>query len=389
MRRAHFIILSLIAAAGCNGGNRYKAENPVMPNAPPRRMAMRGVDATASDESAIAPVASWDDNATAAQELSGSQVAATVNSRPIFVSDVLDRYQARLDTARGQMSPAEYRRLRLALLERDLPKMIENRLLVDALKSTLKPEQIEQMQTQLDRMFQLQVEQWKAKFGVGTLHEVEIELAREGASLHALKEEFANQTMAREYLKAKSNLKTDVSREELIAEYKTRLDSFAHPARVRWQELEIEFSEHGGRRGATEVLTEAVNALRNSVPFSEVAQRYSDGPTASQGGVRDWVDEGSLADSELEQTLFELPIGGVSQIFDKNGRFQIVRVLERQAAHYTPFEEVQDQLEQEILEREREQAFETVLSDLKKDALIITMFDEPERVSAAQPLPLR
>ena len=322
------------------------------------------------------------------QELSGSHVAATVNSSPIFVSDILDRYQAKLDESRGQMSDREYQKVCMALVKRDLPSMIENRLLVDALKSTLEPEQLEQMQTQLDRMFNLQIDEWKKKYGVNSALEVEMELASDGASVQTLREEFATQTMAREYLKAKSNVKSEVSRAELIAEYKSRLDEFAHPARVRWQQIVIKFSKHGGQDGATQVLSQAVDALRANTPFAQVAQKFSDGPTAKQGGDRDWIQSGSLANEEVDNALFTLPVGGISQSFTSRNEFQIVRVLERESAHYTPFEEVQDQLEEEILTDLRKDAFQKVLDDLKEDAIVVTMFDEESQASNTSLVPL-
>ena len=39
MRSARITLLVVATLVGCNNGNRYKVANPVMPDAPPRRIA--------------------------------------------------------------------------------------------------------------------------------------------------------------------------------------------------------------------------------------------------------------------------------------------------------------------------------------------------------------
>lgn len=398
MRRASLIPALLLVATGCDTMNRMTVDNPVMPDAPPRRIAATSEPVDASEAApAIQEVVQLQYNSDA-PELSGSQVVATVNGSPIFASDVLDRYRSRLVSAERELSAEDYRDLQLQIVKRDLPTHVENLMLVNALKATLSPEQIEMLETQLDKAFESEVQRMARELGVSSSLEVDIVLQEKGSSLAERRADFANQTMAVEYLRAKSNLRDSVERIELIAYYREHLKDYAIPARVKWEQLTISFASHDGRDGATEVLKQVIQALKSGETFSEVVRKYSDGPTADTGGDRGWIEKNSLANEEIEAALFRLPVGSISQVFEESDSFEIVRIADRQQAGYTPFEEVQKDIESHILGEQRKASFKNVLEELRSRSTVVTIFDSEESSSSdadgvnpgnVRPIPIR
>ena len=76
-------------------------------------------------------------------------------------------------------------------------------------------------------------------------------------------------------------------------------------------------------------------------PLKAVAQRQSQGIDATEGGYHDWTSRGSLASETLDQAIFTLPVGRLSERLEDSEGFHIVRVIERTEAGRVPFEQAQ------------------------------------------------
>ncbi|MBW3542291.1 MAG: peptidyl-prolyl cis-trans isomerase [Planctomycetes bacterium] len=387
-------VAGLAAGGGCQQWERVtdsltsvKAENPVVAAPPPRRTATSsdrdepgGRFALAEDSrDTVVPVAGLGRDLNALDgELFGSQTVALVNGTPILASDVLERYGPQLAAAGEKLSPEQLREARLALIRRDLNSHIERTLLAQALRATIPPDRVEQLGEFIDKVFAEEIERLKKEAGVNTTLELERELAKQHTSLAALKSGFATQRMAMEYLASKSKVEIRIGRQELLDYYDAHKDEkYFQPGRVKWQQILISYNKHGGKEGCYPVLKQAIEELRRGDDFTAVAGRHSDGPRAADGGRWDWTQRGSLADKEVEQALFELPVGQVSTYLEGESAFQIVKVSDRTPDRYTPFEEVQDEIRTKLEEEARQQAAKKVIDELEQTAVVVTIFDEP------------
>ena len=377
------MLLAAASLLGCDALSKPKVDNPVMGPPPPRlsqtEPTWTPTDLTPrsySDQDGEISLASLSPRETASDgEFSGSQVVATVNGAPIFDSEILAPYSTQLLEAQQKTTPAEFQQLRQSLIKRDLPAHVDRELLVQALRSTLKKEQIDMLDQQLDLFFQREIERLKQEMGVTTRHEVEAELRKQGTSLDGLKQVFSNQMMAREYLRARAEDVPKIGRPELIRYYEEHLDDYHVPDQVKWQQILLQFDEHGGRKQTLQVLEEIIDKLREGTDFGELAREYSDGPTASQSGLWDWTRRGSLADERIEKALFELPEGMISQVFVGEDDYQLIRVVQRRPERTIPFEEVQDEIKKELVKQAREKATAEVLENLRANAVVWTAFD--------------
>ncbi|MDA1016513.1 MAG: peptidylprolyl isomerase [Planctomycetota bacterium] len=385
-----------IGLVGCDSLGRSHAGNPVMPDAPPRKQAMMaqnqkpGVEIEHINDTlnpAVASVAPGSVVPTSGQfdapvgylanEIEGSQVIATVNGQPILADDVLEKYSVFLTQMRKKASPEEYKQQRLLVIKRDLSSLVDRKLLIEALRSTIKPEQFESVTEQLTGMWEReQLSKIKQKLGVNTRHEVELAMAEKGVSLDLIRDEFINQAMAIQFLQQKAKGGGKPRRGELLAYYREHIKDYEFKGRVRWQHIAVRFAQHGDKEKGREVFQQAVEELRKQVPFETVAKKYSDAPTKIDGGVWGWTEQGSLANAELEKTVWSIPIGLIGGPIENDQEIQLVRVLERTEAGRRPFNEVQDEIEQKIVISRRQNASDSVLKDLKSRAEIITIFDD-------------
>jgi peptidyl-prolyl cis-trans isomerase SurA len=320
---------------------------------------------------------------SAPAELFGATVVATVNSLPIFADDVLQPHTLNLEKAAEQLSPAELNRLRAKIIQQELPQHIEKALLMSALREDIEEEQYERLTTQVNGLFEREVDKLKERYKVETKIELEQILEEQGTSLDSLNNAFAARELSMFYIGQKSKDAPRLSRQELMDWYEENKAQYAIEAAVKWQQIRINSSGDGGRDAAFAKMKQAIDALRNGTEFGAVAKQFSDGPKRDTGGIWDWTKQGSLADEKVERALFEIPAGKISQPLETGSAFVLVKVVERREAGFVPFEEVQDKINNKLQSEARRDAAQNVIKDLNNTATIWTIFDKQPGSSAS------
>lgn len=309
-------------------------------------------------------------------ELIGATVVATVNSLPIFADDVLRPHSVNLGKAEAQLSPEEMNRLRAKLIQQELPQHIEKALLISALRDDIEEEQYEQLTSQVDNLFEKEVDKLKERYKVETKIELEQILEEQGTSLDSLRTAFASRELSMFYIgnKSKKNA-VRFSRQDLMEVYEQNKAQYEIEAAVKWQQIRINITPDGGRQAAVEQMGLVVDALRNGEEFGAVARKYSNGPKRDSGGIWDWTKQGSLADEKVDRALFEIPVGKISQPLETDSAFVLAKVIERRDAGFVPFEDVQDKINSRLQSDSRRNAAQNVIKELNNSATIWTIFD--------------
>ena len=386
---SRFCLLGLmVLSTGCDLLDKAKSDNPVVGPPPPRMKLSEASDAdTPTPLSGNARIAEAfprraqndqsDNVVTVAgqspqdDEFVDSTVVATVNGNPVFAYEVLEPYAERLAEIVKKYPPATVREFRQQAIRKDLKDHISQKLLCEAFRKSLTKEQREMFDKHLaDAFTKTKVAQFQTQFGVSTEHEVELKLKERGTSLAMQKRMFESQQMSREYLRSQIQKEREIGRPELLAYYQAHAEEYNIASRAKWQEIKVDFARHGGRDGAIDVLEKAVAELQRGVGFNDVAKKYSDGPTAAAGGSWDWTQQGSLADTTVDQALFNVPVGGISAIIDGKDGFVLVKVIERQQAGRVPLADVQDKIKKKITDESRHRSVEEAIEKLRADALI-------------------
>jgi parvulin-like peptidyl-prolyl isomerase len=387
MRRLGLLAVVLGVLVGCGTVQRPKNENPVL-QAPPRRLSFddsRAVDHPGEHSSSpeIRQVRLREADADEAKVFN-AKVVARVNGAPVFAGEVLERWGPVLKTAQGRLPAEDFIELRDAIVQVNLRGHIERKLLAERMRSSLKPDQIKQLEAHVDRLFEKEIDKLKAQMEVSTRTELELALNERGTTLDAYKEGFVTQRLAIEYVGAHIERPPPLTRPDLVAYYQAHLDEYKIPARVLWQHVQVTWNARVGREEAERKIEEARKALLRGEPFEAVARRLSDGPTASDGGRWDWTNRGSLAEQKLEEVLFTLPVGQVSSIIEGRSAFHLVKVLDRQAESRRPFAELQDEIAQKLEAERRNNLPEKFVEQLYQEAIIETSYDlSPDGLNAA------
>ena len=100
-------------------------------------------------------------------------------------------------------------------------------------------------------------------------------------------------------------------------------------------------------------------AIRSGDDFADIARKYSHGPSARLGGDLGYFGHGSLAPS-LENVVFQMKVGDVSDVIRTKQGFVILKVTDRKAEGTRP------QSSLEILGLKANPEFKSYLEALKK-----------------------
>lgn len=359
-------------SVGCSS-HRYDVADPVVGPPPPRR---QGFDAIAYEENQAEESQLQLTSFSPDEPIPMTEVVARVNGTPILAGLVLEPYAGKLAEASGKLPPSEIRKAQEMLLKKNLPAQIEQTLMVDAVKSKLEQEQLDQINVQLDVFFEQEIDRLKSQFKVSNTAELEGLLQSKGMSLVTMREMFGNRQLATEYVRGKIGSEAPLSRKNLLAEYNRTIEEYAQPEQVRWQQIQVSVAKHGSKTAAQKVIAQATAELQTGAEFSDVVKRYSDGPLKDNGGHWDWTQPSSIASEEVRETLATLQTGQVSGALTDGNSLKVVKVTGRKPATYTPFEEVQEKIREQLLTQEREAHAKQVVAELKENAIIETMFDD-------------
>lgn len=318
-----------------------------------------------------------DDLTAEPEQAPSGEVAALVNGTPIFMSDVLAPYSRFLTQIKPHVTPEEFQARRREAAMKNINQLIVRQLLVQAMTSKMKEEQIKGLEKYIDDRFNednVKIMMKRAK--VNTVDDLDDWLRKDGTSLEQQRLEFRNSTMAHEYVVIKSTPKKGYDRPDLLAYYQEHLADFEYLGQVKWQQIVLDPQKHGGPEKTQKLAANIMDDLKSGKDFGELAKKHSQGATAKSGGVWNWTREGSLARADIEEKLFEMPVGQPCEPFKGPNGIEILRVIDRKDAGRQSFESVQGKIKQAILNENVRKGELTLVKDLMAKAVIEILFDK-------------
>ena len=368
------LLLLCCAAVGCEGKSLVD-DNPVFAAAPPRgSLTNKATVAASSDAKSHSTVHTVSSTESSDEQLSGNSVVATVNGTPIFLDDLIGSLRLSVE-ADTRITPEQRQKIYYAQIQGRLPAYIEQEIVLHHLRLAIPKERRDEINKTLEEPFQEVISNIKKDREVETDRELNDLLANEGLSIDLLRESFIRIQKVQGYLQTLTPAPKTIDRIEMVEYYQAHKDEFTNDERVRWQEIVVLFDRHDGRSGAEAHMGEVITALEQKADFGEIAAKYSDSLSAERRGDMGWLEVGGLADKELEEQLFKLKPGTTTQVYTRDDRLELYRVVDHQNSKTTPFGEVQAQIEKHLKQEASKVARQQALEDLKKDAIVVTMFD--------------
>jgi peptidyl-prolyl cis-trans isomerase SurA len=115
--------------------------------------------------------------------------------------------------------------------------------------------------------------------------------------------------------------------------------------------------------------SDVLEQIRKGASFEDIAKKYSDGPTAAQGGDLGLFKRGALA-KELEDKTFAMKAGDISDVIRTKQGYVILKVNQHQAAGIPDMKDVLPRLQDALYYQKLQPALRAYLSKLREEAYI-------------------
>jgi peptidyl-prolyl cis-trans isomerase SurA len=109
--------------------------------------------------------------------------------------------------------------------------------------------------------------------------------------------------------------------------------------------------------------------IHKGASFEDIAKKYSDGLSASQGGDLGIFKRGTMA-KELDDKTFAMKAGEVSDVIRTKQGYVILKVIEHQDAGIPPFKTVEPKIQDQLYMQRLQPALRVYLTKLREDAYI-------------------
>ena len=115
--------------------------------------------------------------------------------------------------------------------------------------------------------------------------------------------------------------------------------------------------------------------IRDGGDFDALARQYSEGPSAERGGLLGTFQANELLPGFDEATV-DLQPGDVSDIIRTRVGLHIIRLEDRQADSFKPFDGVREELQSELLREKTEAKYQEWLEALRLQAYVKILYED-------------
>lgn len=175
-------------------------------------------------------------------------------------------------------------------------------------------------------------------------------LRRSGASAEAARTEIRRMLTIKRTVDREVTETCSVSRAEVAQFFAANPDRFVEPEQLHLQAVTVGVDPSSPPAQWAEAKAraeQALQALKASTPFGEVALEYSTDQSKTAGGDLGFMHRGSLTE-RFEQIAKELPVGHHSDVVESLYGYHIIRVSEIRPAQPKTFDEVSANLQRDL-----------------------------------------
>jgi peptidyl-prolyl cis-trans isomerase SurA len=295
-------------------------------------------------------------------------MAAIVNTEIITISQVRDlvgaRERALSEVYKGQELQDKIKEMRLAALK----DLIDRQLILQEF-AMLQEKGANIPQYVIDDRVQTII---REEFG-GDRGAFVRTLSSQGYTLTRFKEIEKEKIVVQAMRQSKIDSNFVVSPNQIQAYYNKNKTAYATPARVKLRMIVIrddsqsDVPDMGSKK---DLAGEIRQKITEGAEFARMAQMYSeDESTQEVGGDWGWIEQNTL-NEQLTQVAFSLSPGEVSPVVQIGNAYYVLMVEAKKSAAVKPIADVRDEIEQNLIQKERLKVQNRWLDILREKAYI-------------------
>jgi peptidyl-prolyl cis-trans isomerase SurA len=232
------------------------------------------------------------------------------------------------------------------------------------------------------------LDEMRKQMNLGSMEELEKAAEAQGTSYEEFKQNLRNQIITQRVIGQEVGSHLAMNKDDELKFYNAHRDELQQPEQVRLSEILIapkmpppttgsdgkpqppsEAENDAALTAAEAKAKDVLEQLHKGASFEDVAKKYSDGPSAKDGGDLSYFKRGVLA-RELEDKVFALKTGETTDVIRTKQGFVILRVSEHQQAGIPTLKEVEPRIQDALYMQKLQPALRAYLTTLREQAFI-------------------
>ena len=235
------------------------------------------------------------------------------------------------------------------------------------------------------------LDEMRKQMNLATMEELEKAAEAQGASYEDFKQNLRNQIVTQRVIGQEVGSHLAMNKDDVKKFYDQHKAEMERPEQVRLSEILIapktppkpaagantdakpdppsEAETEAALAAAQAKAQDVLEQIHKGGKFADLAKKYSDGPSAKDGGDLSYFKRGTLS-KELEDKVFALKAGEVTDVIRTKQGYVILQVSEHQTAGIPPMKEVEPRIQDALYMQKLQPALRAFLSTLREEAFI-------------------
>ena len=235
------------------------------------------------------------------------------------------------------------------------------------------------------------LDEMRKEMKLETMEELEKAAEAQGASYEDFKQNLRNQIVTQRVIGQEVGSHLAMNKDDVKKFYDQHKAEMERPEQVRLSEILIapktpakpaaganadakpeppsEAETEAALAAAQAKAQDVLDQIHKGAKFVDLAKKYSDGPSSKDGGDLSYFKRGTLS-KELEDKVFALKAGEVTDVIRTKQGYVILQASEHQMAGIPPMKEVEPRIQDALYMQKLQPALRAFLSTLREEAFI-------------------
>lgn len=303
-------------------------------------------------------------------------------SAPVFAQTIVEEIVARVNDSIVTRSDLQRSReqLQQELKQANVPNADreftarEKNLLRDLIDQKLLVQKAKDEGINVDNDVIKRLDEIRKQNNLESMEDLEKAARDQGLSFEDFKDNMRNGMLTQRVISSQVGRRIQMTPADVQKYFEEHKAEFTQPEQVHLAEILVSTEAKPGAP-ATDVATAEAKAkslleqIKGGARFDEVAKKSSDDASAAQGGDLGSFKRGDLS-PELENKVFAMKPGEVSDVIRTKQGFILLAVVEHQAAGTPELKDVENQVQEKLYYERLQPAVREYLTQLREDAYI-------------------
>jgi len=233
------------------------------------------------------------------------------------------------------------------------------------------------------------LDEMRKQMNLESMEDLEKAAEAQGASYEDFKQNLRNQIVTQRVIGQEVGSHLAMNKDEEKRFYEQHRAEMEQPEQVRLSEILIapktpakpapsaDAKPEAPSEDETEAALAAAQAkaqdlldqIHNGAQFADLAKKYSDGPSAKDGGDLSYFKRGTLS-KELEDKVFALKAGEITDVIRTKQGYVILQTTEHQMAGIPTLKQVEPRIQDALYMQKLQPALRVYLTTLREEAFI-------------------